>query len=246
MFKEANDKRVIWSLFDSENATMLQFQGNPNFEAYCFGLGSGSRHISLDLSDFWRAKIELNKYPKPHYIFASPPCESWCYVSVGSKRHYTSEPGITFCWRKKWVPFDFTEKARKIRMNGEYTALTTAKIIQHYQPKFWAIENGTRSLLFDYLREKCNLTGIKNLTNYYSYGFEFLKPTTIYSNIPLSLANNSPNKQLAKVETHVKGMTRTELSSYRSRVPIGLYRDILSLFETHDVSCLFPWGVFHA
>jgi hypothetical protein len=241
-----NGKRVIWSLFDSENATMLEFNNNPNFDVYCFGLGWCFRHEILDLSNFELAKVELDKYPRPDYIFASPPCESWCFVSVGNKRHYTNEPGINLYWQSQWRSFDFIQKHYEIRMNGVNTAETTAKIIQHYKPKFWAVENGTRSLLFSYLRECCNLTGYRNLTNYYSYGFEFLKPTTIYSNILLSLANNSPNRKLAKIKTHIKGMSKRDLYAYRSRVPVGLYADILAQFETHDVRSLFPVGCENA
>jgi hypothetical protein len=54
---------------------------------------------------------------------------------------------------------------------------------------------------------------------------------------------NSPNRKLAKIKTHIKGMSKRDLYAYRSRVPVGLYEDILFQFETHDVSCLFPEGL---
>jgi hypothetical protein len=238
--KMENGKRVIWSLFDSESAAMLRFGSNPNFDVYCFGVGSGSRHIHLDLSSFEGAFRVLSKCPKPDYIFASPPCESWCLVSVGSKRHFTSEHGLNLYWRSKWVPFDFTVVHKERRLNGVRTAETVARIIRRFKPEFWAVENGARSLLFSFLREKLDLIGYRNLTNYFSYGFEYLKPTIIYSNILLSLANWSPRCRLAKIVTHVKGMSRRDLYAYRSRVPVGLYEDILAQFETYDVSCFFP------
>jgi len=230
---------VIWSLFDSENDTVKKIF--PQLEVYSFGVGLGTTHINLDLSDFEFARIELDKYPPPDMIFASPPCETWCFVSVGSKRHYTAEPGINLYWKNKWTPFDFTAKHKESRMNGINTLETTAKIINYYGPGYWFIENGTRSLAFAYLKEKLGLIGYKNLTNYYSYGFRYLKPTTIYSNILLQLKNNSPDMELAKLKDHIRGYSKFELSKLRSKVPSGLYLDIYEQAKAGGVPLLnFP------
>jgi len=230
---------VIWSLFDSESDTVKKTFSQ--LEVYSFGVGSGKSHICLDLSDFELAKVELDKYPKPDIIFASPPCETWCFVSVGNKRHYTSEHGINLYWKNKWTAFNFTGRHIERLKNGISTLETTFKIIERYKPEYWFVENGTRSLAFAYLNEVLGLDGYKNLTNYYSYGFDYLKPTTIYSNILLRLKNNSPNVKLAKLETYVRGFTKSELYSYRSRVPSGLYLDIFEQAMTGGVPLLnFP------
>ena len=220
---------VVWSLFDSETATVSKVA--KGYDVYSFGVGSGSCHIHLDLSDFVSAKRELDKYPKPDIVFASPPCETWCFVSVGVKRFFTSEPGINLYWRSKWVPFDFTQKHHDRRMNGVNTAQALSNIIRWYSPRYWAIENGTRSLLFDYFRDECRLYGCKNLTNYYSYGFDWLKPTTIYSNVQLHLKRQSPVRELAKIETHIKNFSNSDMARFRSLVPGSLYLDILSQFN---------------
>jgi len=142
--------RVVWALFDSESATVAK--ALPECKVYSFGKGSGTEHIDLDLSDFETAKIELDNYPKPDVIFASPPCESWVDVSKGTLIHY-GESGYNLFWKDKFTPFDFTEKYKETRLNGCNTALTTAKIIAHYRPRFWAIENGKTSLIFDYIEK---------------------------------------------------------------------------------------------
>jgi site-specific DNA-cytosine methylase len=62
---------VVWALFDSETATVAK--ALPEHEVYSFGIGSCTEHIHLDLSNFETAVKELEKYPKPDVIFASPP-----------------------------------------------------------------------------------------------------------------------------------------------------------------------------
>jgi len=235
---------IIWALFDSENdtvkKTLSQFEG---VEVYSFGIGLGASHIHLDLSNFELARVELDKYPKPDIIFASPPCEVWCFVSVGVKRHYTIEPGINLYWKNKWTAFNFTNKHIERLKNGISTLETISKIIEWYKPRYWFIENGTRSLAFAYLKEVLGLTGYKNLTNYYSYGFDYFKPTTIYSNILLQLQNNSPNTELVKLKNHISGYTKLQLSKLRSKVPSCLYLDIFEQAKFGGVPLLnFSFG----
>jgi len=230
---------VVWSLFDSENDTVKKALSCLGVEVYSFGVGCGIGHIHLDLSDFEIARWELDKYPSPDIVFAFPPCETWCFVSVGSKRYYTTEPGINLYWKNKFTPFDFTNKHIDRRKNGINTLETVFKIIEWYKPKYWFIENGVRSLAFAYFKEVLGLVGYKNLTNYYSYGFDYLKPTTIYSNILLQLKNNSPNVELAKLGAHLACYSKSELYSYRSRVPVALCLDIYEQANVGGVSLLF-------
>lgn len=81
-------ERVIWSLFDSETATVAKVAEPMGYDVYSFGKGKGTRHTHLDLSDFEKAKSMLDNYPKPDYIFASPPCESWVLISKGNYYDY--------------------------------------------------------------------------------------------------------------------------------------------------------------
>jgi len=247
--------RIVWALFDSETATVAK--ALPECEVYSFGKGSGTEHIDLDLSDFETAKKVLDTYPKPDVIFASPPCESWVGVSKGNIQLYTTEKGLNFHWKSKFVPFDFNEKAKKIRINGCNTALTLARIIQHYKPKFWAIENGTQSIIFSYLYKVANLDGIKNICNYFSYGFDLYKPTVIYSNMRLFLKNKRPD--FSKIKRVISRRTTKENIRYkangikainnykdRSLVPAELYRDIMRQFRNSGQPVLFSNSDFKA
>jgi hypothetical protein len=235
---------VIWALFDSETATVAE--AFPEHEVYSFGIGSGTEHIHLDLSDFDTAKKELEKYPKPDVIFASPPCESWVLINVGSKRFYTKKHGKNFYWENKWTPFDFTKKQKEKRLNGINTAMTTAKIISYFKPRCWAIENGNNSMVFDYIRDFAKLAGIKNKCNYYSYGFDFLKRTIIYSNAMLILKNIQPKQKLLNVcEENRNNLDQFGIDKFltykeRSKVPPLLYRDIMRQFQHGGQKTLFP------
>jgi hypothetical protein len=242
-------KKIIWSLFDSENAIVSEAIKKTGmtgeYAVYSFGKGEGTNHIHLDLSEFEPAKRELDKYPKPDYLFASPPCNSWSLANYCNKRYYTDEKVLNFYYKNKWEANTYLSlEQNNKRLNGENTALTTAGIIKHYSPKAWAIENGTRSKLFAYLFERGNLSGYKNLTNYYSYGFNYVKPTTIYSNCILNLKNKSWIKdvnQLEKLENHISGYTNEDMARHRSKVPKALYIDILKEFSIGGQKPLFQF-----
>lgn len=228
--KKQSCKNVIWSLFDSENAIMKNLE--PGNEVYCFGIGNGKNHIHLDLAEYGETIRALKQYPKPDLIFASPPCETWVNVSVGNKRFYTKEKGLNLYWKEKWIPFDFTEAQKKRRINGIATAETTALAIKTFKPKHWFIENGSHSLIFDYLRKIIGLVGYRNFTNYFSYGFNYLKPTTIYSDFLLLLQKKVPQQKLQKVCKHKSGNSKASMAILRSEVPFALYKDILLQVET--------------
>jgi len=220
---------IIWALFDSE--THCVSKALPEHEVYSFGIGTGTEHIPLDLSDFETARKELDKYPRPDVIFASPPCETWVPLNVGTKRFYTREHGLNFYWKKRWEPFDFTEKAKARRINGMKTAQCTTEIIKHYKPDFFAIENGSLSLIFDYMAT-LGFIGNRNRCNYYSYGLDVLKPTIMLSNKILNLKQDKPNRKLLTINNLSYKSKREMRAKYGniSQVPPALYQDIMRQF----------------
>ncbi|MCL2206585.1 MAG: hypothetical protein FWB90_00630 [Fibromonadales bacterium] len=240
-------KKIIWALFQSET----KFPEFDGYETYSFGIGGGTDHIHMDLSTPECIK-ELEKYPKPDVIFASPPCESWIVVSVGSIQKYSKEKGRNLHWKNKWEAFDFYPNAKRIRVNGVNTATTTGKIIQHFNPDLWAIENGNTSWIFDYIKDFTKLSGYKNKCNYYAYSFDVLKPTIIYSNLKLCLNKRKVDKLLRNVTDSGVGSKKLykkkvaagikAIYNYkeRSKVPPDLYRHILQQFELGGQPTLFP------
>jgi len=232
---------VVWALFDCESCSCYNAL-IEHHEVYSFGIGNGIHHFNLDLSNFTKASEILDKFPKADIIFASPPCETWVPLSIGAKRFYTKDNGFNFYWKDKWTPFDFTQKAKNKRLNGCNTALVTAAIIQYYSPRYWAIENGSRTLIFDFLESFSVLPlGYRNKCNYYSYGLNVLKPTIFYSNIILELKNNKPNVKtmpISQLSYKGKREMREKYGSI-SQVPALLYQDIMQQFRTGGKKNLF-------
>jgi len=214
-------KKTIWALFDSEANSCWNALNSENCQVYSFGVGTGANHIPLKLSHFAKTLSQLEKYPPPDYLFAFPPCETWVPASASCKAKFTSEPGHNLHWKNKWTPFDFTSKYRENRLNGINTAIFVCELIKYYNPKFWIIENGNRSLIFDYMQEFSNLTGYKNKTTYFSYGFKIIKRTIILSNALLSLKKSLPKSKSEYLNCE-------NLTGYKERslVPAGLLKDI--------------------
>jgi len=210
--------------------------------------------VNINLANFYTAVKVLEKYPKPKYIVASPPCESWVKSNSAHKAKFTNEKGLNLHWKTKWVPFDFTPQWKAVRMNGVKCAITTAMIIQHFKPKFWAIENPRSSLIFSYIAEHTGLVGYNSLCNYFSYGFTVLKNTIIFNNANLILKNEQPKYLINQVwrssKTAAEKRRKNDYVDFeflkkknRSLVPVGLYKDIIGQFEKGGQETLFPLGV---
>lgn len=226
--------KIIWSLFDSETA-MTQELNSDKYKVYSIGLPSDSsithNFIKINLSKKSCIK-KLEKLPKPNIIFASPPCETWVRVNIGNVIHYDRNHNeYNLYWQKNFKPNNYAVKHRELRLNGQRTAYWAAKIIKHFNPEFWCIENGASSLIFRYLYKYHNLKGYRNRTEYSSYDISFpLKPTIIYSNYLMVLANKGIKTELTISR---KGKRYKSLTNYcdRSRVPIELYKHLLDYYE---------------
>lgn len=262
------DKTIIWSLFDSETAITNELNSDK-YEVYTIGLPSSSaltdNFIKIDLSRKSCIR-KLTKLPKPDIIFASPPCETWVNVSIGSvhfyKRNFNEH---NLYWQKNFKPNNYDDKHRELRLLGQKTAYWTYKIIDYFKPDLWVIENGRSSYIFKYLYTYFGLKGFKNNSIYSAYcNVEFsMKPTVFYSNKKFMLRNNQVKSKklisvsMSRVDKEIKSGVWKELGfnsptayiksqremveSYaeRSKVPIGIYRDILNFYEGNGQQTLF-------
>lgn len=241
-------KKVIWSLFDSETA-ITQELNSDEYIVYSIGLPSSSaitdNFIKMDLSKRSCLK-KLEKLPKPDIIFASPPCESWVDVNIGSCTHYNRNFNEhNLYWQKNFKPNNFHSSHSERRLLGQKTAYYTAEIIKKFNPDLWCIENGSSSLIFKYLYKYHNLQGNQNKTYYSSYdNINFgRKPTTIYSNLKMNLRNDFKKSNIATTN-HIKPNQKQDYKvlrdySERSKVPIQLYQHILDIYEGKQQLNLF-------
>ena len=227
-----------------------------DIENFSIGLDIENKNdhfINVDLSDysFLFGKDELinklSKLPKPDLIIASPPCESWSVASAMS--------GGNACWKQEQADSlfapqtplsrytvreynDYTttqfkpEKSLINRINGELTIFNTIKIIKHFKPKYYVIENPAHGRIWEYIRKILGFEiTYENLTYYSSYGYPISKPTKFGSNVELNL----------KKERTANEIKFNELSGYnnRSNIPESLVRDIFkTIYE--------DWRINHA
>lgn len=199
----------------------------------------------------------MDKLPKPFLILASPPCESWSVASSmkdGNASWYTETLSNLFGEMKSDNNFTIRTKRQieehnKIttfkkywwkafysRVNGELCAFNTTRIIEHYAPIYWVIENPQSSKIWDYLQTIHDFNGIKNVAHYSAYNESFSKkPTTFYSNTLLHLKRTSEKAQVAM--TGRKNDDRPTLYGYnnRSNIPLELIKDILHQILAKEV-----------
>ena len=240
--------KIIWSLFDSETAITKELE-SENYKVYTIGIGSSSSmtndFINIDLSKKSCLK-KLSKLPSPDIIFASPPCESWVIVNIGSvqffERNYRE---YNLYWQKDFKPNDFTKEHRERRLMGQKTAYYTAEIIKKFNPELWVVENGVSSFIFKYLYKYHNLDGYKNYARYSAYdNIKFSeKPTIFYSNKKFMLRNNivKSNKRITsrRKSKNIDSFIKIKTYGDRSRVPFGIYEDIINFYEGKGQQTLF-------
>src|SRR5690554_5510479 len=104
------NKKIIWSLFDSETA-ITQELNDENYTVFSIGLPSSSaitdNFIKMDLSRKSCIK-KLSKLPKPDIIFASPPCETWVTVNIGNVIHFDRNYNeYNLYWQRNFKGNDF-------------------------------------------------------------------------------------------------------------------------------------------
>lgn len=230
-------KIIVWSLFDSGNGSYNQVLSKmQQFENYSIGLdieNKNNHFINLDLANYQyhfnnNSLIEtLEKLPKPNLIIASPPCESWSQansIKQGNVSWKRQSQDLSRYTIRDYEDFEGTqfnpEKSLISRINGELCIFNTIKIIKHFKPNFYIIENPKGSKIWDYIT---SILGFEipydNNTYYSNYGYELYKPTKFKSNLNLNLLNDSKIKG-------TKDWKKTSGYNYRSNIPLKLVESI--------------------
>ena len=129
----------------------------------------------------WNYIAELNKmgYNKVDVVYASPPCD--LYFSP-LKLH----KGI----------LQFTEK--DVNMSKAFVE-KTKEIIDYYKPKYFIIENprGKMRWCYPFIEHQ-----IFRTIDYCMYGFEYKKPTDIWTNVDVEFKQCNHKKHNVNIKTH--------------------------------------------
>ena len=74
------------------------------------------------------------------------------------------------------------------RINGELTIFNTIRIIRHFKPKYYIIENPAHGRIWEYIERVLGFdVRYENLTYYNNWDYPIKKPTKFASNINLKL-----------------------------------------------------------
>ncbi|MGL4950984.1 MAG: DNA cytosine methyltransferase [Mycoplasma sp.] len=248
-------KKIIWALFDDGNGSWNKCDyDKEEFEIISVGINDNpdwKNYLQQDLrtSNFDLIK-NLSKLPKPDIIIASPPCESWSQANNQQRIYRKIEKeedeidGIKI--ERKMVEFfsyadtqanneKFGVQLKRDWFKGTATMIMgldtlngLLRVIHHFQPKVWVIENPQSSKMWEYIEE---FSFIKKDENYYNdayyncYNDDFSKkPTRFYSNIEMSL-KKFPKKATINMG-HTCGYDK------RAAIPPELLLDILSQIKT--------------
>lgn len=92
------------------------------------------------------------------------------------------------------------EKQLFIKRLGEQTVLNSIKLIKHFKPKYWYIENPSSSLIWYYIRNNVGLKGYINKTTLGDYGYPIAKHAGFYSNVEMNLKNGNFAPDFKKVK----------------------------------------------
>ena len=166
-------------------------------------------HYRVNIFDFDYSKIPF----VPDVIWASPPCESFSVASIG----------------KHWN-IDNTPKSDNavIGMNMVRKAM---EIIEHYNPKFYVIENPRGKLR--------KLPFMQNhpyryTVTYCQYGDDRMKPTDLWTNFvwkPRAMCKNGMACHIAAPRGSRTGTQGISTYRDRSRIPNELCKDIILTIE---------------
>jgi site-specific DNA-cytosine methylase len=160
-------------------------------------------------------EFDYDKVPfTPDIIWASPPCTGFSVAALG--HHWKgSSKGV-------YEPFTDTAKL------GIKLVEKTIEIINHYQPKYWFIEN-PRGIL----RKMPMMQDFtRNTVTYCQYGEERMKPTDIWTNsdvwIPKPACKNGDPCHVAAPRGSSTGTQGLKGAYERSKLPAELCREVLT------------------
>ena len=160
-------------------------------------------------------EFDYNEVPwKPDIIWASPPCTGFSVASIG--HHWGGG-------KQAYIPK--TDTARL----GIMLVEKTIEIIEHYNPKYWFIEN-PRGVLRK-LPQVQHLP-IRNSVTYCQYGDSRMKPTDIWTNnglwTPRPMCKNGSPCHIAAPRGSKTGTQGLKGSFDRSKIPEELCYEVLT------------------
>jgi hypothetical protein len=159
-------------------------------------------------------KFDVSKVPfKPDIIWASPPCTGFSVAAIGRN------------WQK--TETDAIPKTDTARLGIELVK-KTIEIIDHFQPKYFFIENPRGMLRTLQIMQRFKRQGV----TYCQYGDDRMKPTDIWTNsdtwIPRPMCKNGDSCHISAPRGSRTGTQGLANAYERSKIPEQLCLEILN------------------
>jgi hypothetical protein len=172
---------------------------------------------TIDIMDLDATEL-LNKYGKPDFIWASPPCTAFSVASIG--HHWTGGKGA-------YVPK--TEAAR----HNQLLVAKTIQLIQELNPTYGYLIENPRGILR-------KLPVVKDLPRttitYCRYGDTRMKPTDLWGEVrnwtPRQPCKNGEGCHEAAPRGSRTGTQGLKDAKLRSMVPLELSTELLAAIES--------------
>jgi C-5 cytosine-specific DNA methylase len=158
-------------------------------------------------------EFDVNKVPfKPDIIWASPPCTGFSVAAIGRN------------WQK--TETDAIPKTDTARLGIELVR-QTIQIIDHFQPKYFFIENPRGMLRTLQIMQRFKRQGV----TYCQYGDDRMKPTDIWTNSntwnPRPMCKNGDSCHISAPRGSRTGTQGLANAYERSKIPEQLCLEIL-------------------
>jgi hypothetical protein len=189
--------------FENAGDTVISFEYDKQFEA--------TEHVDVFNLD---SKTLLEKYGRPDFVWASPPCTAFSVASIG--HHWGGGKGA-------YIP-----KTAAAKVSQELVA-HTRKLIEELKPKFGFVIENPRGVL----RKLPVLQGLDRKTvTYCQYGDDRMKPTDLWTNLdwePRAMCKNGDPCHTAAPRGSRTGTQGRSGARDRSMIPYELGQEIRSV-----------------
>ncbi len=236
---------IIYALFDDGNQSVKKALEPLGHKVYSFGIQEKDTVIQTDLTNLENFYNTIYNLPKPDFLFANPPCETFSKTTsgtfasgrTGNKYYYydnlepildfedwktSNNSNIVMTKRKE----EIYKKSREVLKLNEQLHKNTELIASVLNVPF-VIENPRTSLVWKkyYLEDRWH----NNDTIYTAYSLDFSrKPTRFKSNVKLNLKT----KALGKSD---KTMDNIRDYNIKSKVPNELIIHILEELQKNEL-----------